>query len=152
MNRLMSMALVVVLCLPLFGAQDGPKGTLPPGPRGGPVEVVDALLVQAQVIHDDQIMFLVPMGNKVPSMVTRVDGKAVRAIGIDRKPLGMTELHKRLSGWTTVVIVRAELELPDPFFLKVLNERSVLFALPQRLFAPMAKAATTRRAPGDSAP
>ncbi len=45
MNRLILLIVVAVAFLPMLGAQDGPKGTLPPGPRGGPVEVIHALFV-----------------------------------------------------------------------------------------------------------
>jgi hypothetical protein len=97
-------------------------------------------------------MFLFPRGEQVPSVIAKVDGKEVRAVGIDRKPLAVAELEKRLTGWTTAVVVQAEFEVPDPFFLKVLHERSVIFVLPKKLFAPMAKASEERLAPGKLRP
>jgi hypothetical protein len=142
--------LVAMAFLPLAGAQEGPKGTLPPGPRGGPVEVIHALFVQAQMIDDGQVMFCFPRGDEVPSLIAKVDGKKVRAVGADLKPLKVAELEKRLPGYTGVVVVQAEYELPDAFFLKVLNERSVIFILPKEMFAPMAKASENRVVAGKS--
>lgn len=125
---------------------------MPPGPRGGPVEVVHALLVQAQLTDDGRVMFLVPMGEQVPAVFAKLDGKEARAIGTHLKPLTADELKKRLQGWTAVVAVQAEFAEPDAFFLKVLNERSVIFVLPRKVFAPMAKASESRRAPGEPLP
>jgi hypothetical protein len=152
MNRLLSIAVVAGAFLPLLGAQDQPKGTLPPGPSGGPVEVIHALLVQAQMLENGQVMFLFPRGDQVPSVITKVDDKEVRALGTDRKPLALAELEKRLTGWTAVVVVQAEFEVPDASFLKVLHERSVIFVLPKKIFAPMAKASEERLAPGKHRP
>jgi len=152
MNRLLFVAVVGVAFLPVLGAQDGPKGTLPPGPAGGPVEVVHALLVQAQMLEHGQVMFLFPRGDQVPSVTAKVDGKEVRALGTDRKPLAVAELENRLTGWTAVVVVQAEFEVPDASFLKVLHERSVIFVLPKKMFAPMAKASEERLAPGKPRP
>jgi hypothetical protein len=152
MNRLLLAAVVGVAFLTVSGAQDGPKGTLPPGPSGGPVEVVHALIVQAQMLENGQVMFLYPRGDQVPSVTAKVDGKDVRALGTDRKPLTVAELEKRLAGWTAVVVVQAEFEVPDAHFLKVLHERSVIFVLPKKLFAPMAKASEDRFAPGKIRP
>jgi len=143
---------VVLVLLAVSGAQDHEVGTLPPGPRGGPVEVVHALFVQAQMIEDGQVMFCFPRGEDVPSLIVRVDGQQVRAVGADRMPLEIAILEKRLPGFTGVVVVQAEFELPDEFFLKVLHDRSVNFVLPRAMFAPMAMAAQTRRAPGETAP
>jgi hypothetical protein len=150
MSRLVFFIVVAVVFLPLAGAQDGPKGTLPPGPRGGPVEVIQALFVQAQMIDNDQVMFCFPRGDEVPSLIAKVDGKNVRAVGADLKPLGVAQLEKRIPVYTGVVVVQAEYELPDAFFLKVLNERSVVFVLPKEMFAPMAKASKDRVAAGKS--
>jgi hypothetical protein len=152
MNRLLLVAVVAVACLPMLGAQERKQGTLPPGPRGGPVEVIHALFVQAQMIDDGQVMFCFPRGEEVPSLITKVDGKAVRALGADLKPLGVAELEKRLPGYTGVVVVQAEFDVPDAFFMKVLHERSVMFVLPKKMFAPMAKASESRRAPGEPRP
>jgi uncharacterized protein (TIGR03067 family) len=55
------------------------------------------------------------------------------------KPLDITELTKRLPTWTAVVVVHGQ--PPDLFFLKVLNERSVVFVVPKKLFDQMAKSA-----------
>ena len=81
-----------------------------------------------------------------------MDGKEVRAVGADLKPLDVAELGKRLPGYTGVVVVQAEFELPDAFFLKVLHERSVVFVLPKNMFEPMAKASEKRLAPGQPWP
>src|SRR5262249_35670853 len=123
MRRLILLIVVAVAFLPMSAAQDGPKGTLPPGPRGGPVEVIHALFVQAQMVDDNEVRFCFPRGEQVPSLFAKVDGKKVRAVGADLKPLGAAELEKRLPVYTGVVVVQAEYELPDAFFLKVLNER-----------------------------
>ncbi len=150
MSRLLAAPLFLVL--PALAAQEPWVGTLPPGPRGGPVEVVHALFLQAQVIENDQVMFLFPRGDMVPSLITKVDGKDVKAVGTDLKPLSPAELGKRLPGYTPVVVVLAEFELPDPFFLKTLNEKTVVFALSKDTFAPMAKASAFRLRPGQIPP
>jgi hypothetical protein len=152
MSRLLFVAVVGVAVLAVSGAQDGPKGTLPPGPAGGPVEVVHALIVQAQMLENSEVMFLFPRGDQVPSVTAKVDGKEVRALGTDRKPLPVAELEKRLAGWTAVVVAQAEFEVPDAHFLKVLHERGVIFLLPKKMFAPMAKASEERPAPGKVRP
>ena len=122
---------------------------MPDGPRGGPVEVVHALFVQAQMIEGGQVMFCFPRDAGVPSLIVKVDGKEVRALGSDLKPLKVAELETRLPGYTGVVVIQAEFELPDAFFLKVLHERSVIFVLPGTMFAPMARASERRRKPGE---
>jgi uncharacterized protein (TIGR03067 family) len=66
-----------------------------------------------------------------------VDGKAVRAFGVDRKPLDIPELNKRLSLRAAAVVVHEQ--PPDPFFLKALNERTVVFVVTKKLFDQMAK-------------
>ena len=152
MKRLLLPTAVAVVMLSLVGAQDRQPGTLPPGPRGGPVEVIHALFVQAQMIEGGQVMFCFPRGDEVPSLITKVDGKDVRSLGPDLKPLGVAELEKRLPGYTGVVVVQAEFELPDAFFLKALHERCVIFVLPKTMFAPMAKASEARPAPGQPRP
>jgi hypothetical protein len=142
-----------VALLPLLWAQPPRVGTLPPEPRGGPVEVVHALFVQAQMIKDGQVMFMFPRGEKQqPDLTVKVDGKDVRAFGANLKPLEIDALGKRLPGYTSVVVIQAEFELPDAFFLKVLHEQSVIFVLPKKIFAPMAKAAEARLAPGQQRP
>jgi hypothetical protein len=85
-------------------------------------------------------------------VTAKVDGKEVQALGRDLKPLTAAELDKRLPSWTGMVVVQAEFALPDPHFLKVLNERCVIFVLPKKLFTPMAKAAEERRRPGQPLP
>jgi hypothetical protein len=152
MNRLLLATAVGAALLPMLAAQEPRGGTLPPGPRGGPVEVIHALFVQAQMVEDGQVMFCFPRGDQVPSLVAKVDGKDVRAVGRDLKPLDVAELDKRLPGYTGVVVVQAEFALPDAFFLKVLHERSVIFVLPKAMFAPMAKASEARRAPREPQP
>jgi hypothetical protein len=152
MNRLLFAIAVGAALLPMLGAQEPKRGTLPTGPAGGPVEVIHALIVQAQMLEDGQVMFLFPRGDQAPSVVAKVDGKAIRALGPDRKSLGVADLEKRLAGWTAVVVVQAEFEVPDAAFLKVLHERSVIFVLPRKLFAPMAKASEDRLAPGKIQP
>jgi hypothetical protein len=152
MNRLIFPIVVAVALLPMSAAQEPKRGTLPPGPRGGPVEVIHALFVQAQMLDKGQVMFCFPRGDEVPALFAKVDGEEVRAIGRDLKPLDVAELEKRLPGYTGVVVVQAEFEVPDAFFLKVLTERSVIFVLPKKLFAPMAKASESRRAPGEPLP
>jgi hypothetical protein len=87
-----------------------------------------------------------------PDLTAKVDGKEVRAVGADLKPLDVAELGKRLPGYRSVVVIQAEFELPDAFFLKVLHQRSVIFVLPKKMFAPMAKASEARLAPGQQLP
>jgi uncharacterized protein (TIGR03067 family) len=154
MNRLMSVVAVAVTLLPALGAQDRP--VLPPGPAPGPANgtsLIDALFMQASMVEGGEVMFLVPMDDPdatklppPPAIFARVDGKAVRAVGADRKPLDITELNKRLSIRAAVVVVHGQ--PPDPFFLKALNERSVVFVVPKRLFDRMAKSARGEPLPG----
>jgi hypothetical protein len=151
MSRFLAAAIFAAV-VPVLAAQEPKVGTLPPGPRGGPVEVVHALLLQAQVIDDGRVMFLFPRGDQEPALFAKVDGKDVKAVGTDLKPLSRAELEKRLPGYTPVVVVQAEFELPDPFFLKALNEKTVIFAMSKDKFAPMAKAAAVRRRPGEPVP
>jgi uncharacterized protein (TIGR03067 family) len=74
-----------------------------------------------------------------PAIFAKVDGKAVRAFGTDRKPLDLAELSRRLSIRAAAVVVHGQ--PPDPFFLKVLNERSVIFVVPKKLFDQLKKPA-----------
>jgi uncharacterized protein (TIGR03067 family) len=148
MNRLV--LLVAVAFLPLLGAQD--RQVLPPGPPPGPTEgtawLVDALFVQANMVEGGQVLFLVPHADETvpPSVLVKVDGKAVRAFGTDRKPLDITELNKRLSVRAAAVVVHGQ--PPDPFFLKALNDRSVVFVVAKKLFDQMAKMASAELLPG----
>jgi uncharacterized protein (TIGR03067 family) len=148
MNRLVFAFIAAVAFLSLSGAQDRP--VLPPGPAPGPAQgtawVIDALFLPANMIEGGQVMFLVPRDEPdpkklppPPAFFVKVDGKAVRAFGTDRKPLDITELNKRLTIRAAVVVVHGQ--APDRFFLKVLNERSVVFVVPKKLFDQMAKAA-----------
>jgi hypothetical protein len=148
MIRLLLATAVGATLLSMVVAQDRQPGSLPPDPMDGPVEVIHALFVKAQMIDDGQVMFIFPRGEEVPSLIAKVDGKKVRAIGADLKSLGIAELTKRLPRYTGVVVVQAEYELPDAHFLKVLNDLSVVFVLPKEMFAPMAKASGERPAAG----
>src|SRR5262249_57687914 len=114
MNRLLLATAVAVTLLSMLGAQDRQPGTLPPDPKDGPVEVIQALIVKAQMIDDGQVMFIFPRGEEVPSLIAKVDGKKVRPIGVDLKPLGVAELEKRLPAIRAFVAVQAEYELPTP--------------------------------------
>lgn len=152
MNCIRIILILIVASISMVWAQERDVGTLPPGPRGGPIEVIHVLFVQAQMIEDGQVMFCFPRGDQVPSLFAKVDGKAVRALGADLKPLTIAELEQRLPAFTGVVVVQSEFDAPDPFFLKVLDKRSVIFMLPKQMFSPMAKASTSRRAPGDPHP
>jgi hypothetical protein len=135
---------VVLVGVSAVAAQEPKFGTLPPGPRGGPVEVVSVLFLQAQVIDDGRVMFLFPRGDQEPALFAKVDGKTVKAVDRDGKALTAAEVEKRLPVYTPVVVVPAEFALPDPFFLKALDAKTVVFALPRAQFAPMAKAAEFR--------
>jgi uncharacterized protein (TIGR03067 family) len=151
MNRLMLIIVVTAgAFLAMSRAQDRQPGTLPPGPPPGPTwgtpVSINALFVQAHMIEGGQVLFSGPQEdepdpNKVPppSIIRKVDGKAVRAVGTDRKPLDLKELEKRLSVRAAVVVVHTQ--PPDLFFLKALNYRGVIFVVPKNLFAQMAKAA-----------
>jgi hypothetical protein len=152
MKRLFQAATLVLALLTLSSAQDIHIGTLPPEPPGGTGEVIDALIVGAEMIGDGQVMFLVPQDAPhpnlpipPPSLVAKVDGKVVRAFGVDGKPLENAELKKRLPTWTAVVVVPSDLDLPDRFYMKVLNERTVTFMVPKKLLIPMARASRARR-------
>src|SRR5262249_12340468 len=151
MSRLRFVTLALAF-LPLSGAQDPHLNGSPPGPRGGPVEVISVLLVQAQMLEGGRVMFCFPRDKQAPSLTAHVDGMDVRAIGINHKPLGVAELEKRLPGYTSVVVVQAEFDVPDAFFLKVLNERCVIFLLPKKMFEPMARASDARPFPGQPRP
>ena len=150
MNRLMLIAVIAGAFLAMSQAQDRQPGTLPPGPPPGPTwgtsMLIDALFVQANMVEGGHVFFFGPQegepdSNKVPppSIMAKVDGKAVRAFGTDRKPLDIPELNRRLSPRTAVVVVHSQ--PPDSFFLKPLNDRSVVFVVPKKLYAQMAKAA-----------
>ena len=152
MKRLLQAGTLALALLTVSSAQDPHIGTLPPEPSGGTGEVIDALIVGAEMIGDDQVMFLVPQDAPhpnlpvpPPSIVAKVDGKVVRAFGVDGKPLENTELKKRLPTWTAVVVVPSDLNLPDRFYMKVLNERTVTFMVPKKLLIPMARASRARR-------
>src|SRR5262249_48421984 len=126
------------------GAQE--RHTLPPGPPPGPAQgtasLVGALFVQANMFEGGQVLILGPSADDTspPGMFVKVDGKAVRAFGTDRKPLDINELNKLLSTGVAAVVVHGQ--APDPFFLKALNERSVVFVVPKKLFDRLAKAAS----------
>jgi hypothetical protein len=152
MNRLLQATTVAVAVLTVSSAQDPHIGILPPDPPGGTGEVIDALIVGAEMIGDGQVMFSVSqdaphprLPAPPPSIVATVDGKVVRAFGVDGKPLENAELKKRLPTWTAVVVVPADLDLPDRFYMKVLNERTVTFMVPKKLLIPMARASRARR-------
>ncbi len=150
--------LVTIVVAGLFGApnaQDPHVLNLPPEPAGGTGEVIDLLIVGAEIIEDGRVMFFVPQdapdprqSPPPPSVIAKVDGKVVRAIGMDGKPLADAELKNRLPTWTSVVVIPADLDVPDPFYMKVLNERTVTFVVPKKLLLPMAKAARTAQEMG----
>jgi len=150
MNRLLSILVMAAVLLVMSQAQDRLPGTLPPGPPPGPLwgtpVLINALLVQAQMIDGGQVLFFGPQEHEPepdkvppPSIIRKVDGQAVRAFGTDRKPLNINELDKRLSLRAAVVVVHTQ--PPDPFFLRALNDRSVIFVVTKNLFDQMAKAA-----------
>lgn len=169
-----SRALVAVVLVMAMGAvglgmalAQGEKGEDPPVPPKpkheklpmtqpaagiGPGEVVDLLLVEAWAAPDGQITFVVPrevlQPDKMPPgpfITARVDGKDLRAVGVDGKPLDTTELVKRLPKWTVAVIIPADQGLPDDLYREVLAKRSVIFLVSKALFTPMAKAAGARK-------
>jgi hypothetical protein len=157
-NRvLLATAIVTALYIALHAqdphvAQDPHLGILPPVPGGGTGEVIDILVVGAEMIEGGRVMFFVPQDVSdprepipPPSLIATVDGKVVRAFGADGRPLDNTELNKRLQTWTAVAVVPADLDVPDPFYMKVLNERTVTFTVPKKLLLPMMKAARARR-------
>jgi uncharacterized protein (TIGR03067 family) len=106
----------------------------------------DALLVQANMFEGGQVMLMVPHPVDAnpkeplpPGRFIKVDGKTVRAFGTDRKPLSIDELNRRLSIRAAAVIVHSE--PPDPFFLKALNDRTVVFVVTKKLYDQFAKGA-----------
>jgi RNA polymerase sigma factor (sigma-70 family) len=129
---------------------DQPRFLPPTGP-GGPGEVVAAQIVEAQVLANGRVMFFVPQDRsdpdrpRPPDITVAVDGKEVRAVGVDGKPLEIAELKRRLPKWTAVVVFPSELDLPDDFYRKVLHERTVIFLVPQSILTRMSKAAAARR-------
>jgi hypothetical protein len=152
MNRLLQATTVTVALVTVSSAQDPHIGIIQPEVASGTGEVIDALIVGAEMIGDGQVMFSVSqdaphprLPAPPPSIVATVDGKVVRAVGVDGKPLENAELKKRLPTWTAVVVVPADLDLPDRFYMKVLNERTVTFMVPKKLLIPMARASRARR-------
>jgi hypothetical protein len=120
-------------------------------PAGGITgDVVEVLVTEAWAGRDGRVTFVVPRTpdpEKPPEtfLTARVDGKEVRAVGADGRPLDTAELADRLPQWTAAVVVPAELGLPAHVYRKVLSERGVIFLVPKALFAPMSKAAAARR-------
>lgn len=150
----MSRPMLIIVCagafLPfMFWAQHPQRGTLPLGPAPGPADeswLIEALFVQANMIEGGEVMFLVCIdepdpkkGPPAPSVFAKVDGRAVRAFGVDRKPLDIPELNKRLSIRAAAVVVHSQ--PPDPFFLKALNASTVIFVVPKKLFHQLRKPA-----------
>jgi hypothetical protein len=118
----------------------------------GPGEVVDVLLVEAWAAPDGQVTFVVPHGTQqpdqpppVPFVTVKVDGKDIRAVGVDGRPLDTTELVKRLPKWTVAVVIPADQGLPDDLYREVLAKRGVIFLVSKALFTPMSKAAGARK-------
>jgi uncharacterized protein (TIGR03067 family) len=96
------------------------------------------------MIEGGEVLFLVPRAEPdpkklppPPAISVKVDGKAIRAFGVDRKPLDIPELNRRLALRAAAVVVHGQ--APDPFFLKVLHERTVIFVVPKKLFDQMAQ-------------
>jgi len=148
MSRITLAVIVAFSLLSQAPAQE--PGTLPPGPPPGPewgtAWMRNALLVQANMFEGGQVMLSVPHPEDPnskeplpPGRFVKVDGKAVRAFGTDRKPLSIEELNRRLSIRAAAVIVHSE--PPDPFFLKALNERTVVFVVTKKLYDQFAKGA-----------
>ncbi|HLW68641.1 MAG TPA: TIGR03067 domain-containing protein [Gemmataceae bacterium] len=155
MPRLLLALLIPLVILPQSLAQE--HGTLPPGPPPGPewgtAWLRDALLVQANMIEGGQVLLSVPHLDDAnpkeplpPGRLVKVDGKAVRAFGTDRKPLSMDELNRRLAVRAAAVVVHSE--PPDLFFLKALNEHTVVFVVTKKLYDQFAKGAGEDMLPG----
>jgi hypothetical protein len=152
MNRLLFASSVVLVSVTILSAQDPHLAILPPVPAGGTGEVIDVLIVEAQMIENGQVMFFVPQDGPdpmkpppAPSIIAKVDCSWVRAFGVDGKSIETAELKKRLPTWTAVVVVPADRDLPDPFYMKVLHQRTVTFMVSKKLLLPMLKAARVRR-------
>jgi uncharacterized protein (TIGR03067 family) len=148
MHRIILTLLSFLILLPQAPAQE--RGTLPPGPPPGPewgtAWMRDALFVQANMFEGGEVLLMVPNPEDTnpdkplpPGRFMKVDGKKVRAFGTDRKPLSVDELNRRLAIRTAVVVVHSE--PPDPFFLKALNERTVVFVVTKKLYDQMVKGA-----------
>jgi len=155
MPRALFALLIAIAFLPQSHAQE--RGTLPPGPPPGPewgtAWMRDALLVQANMFEGGEVLLSVPHPDDAnpkeplpPGRFVKVDGKAVRAFGTDRKSLSIDELNRRLSIRAAAVIVHSE--PPDPFFLKALNERTVVFVVTKKLYDQFAKGAGDDLLPG----
>jgi RNA polymerase sigma factor (sigma-70 family) len=128
-------------------------------PPEGPVaagEAIGAVIVEASVTRDGLVKFVVPREADVPGRppdrsypTAQVDGKVVRAVDVDGRPLDTAELADRLTQWRAVVVFPNDLDLPLPTSRKVLAERTVIFQLPRALYTPMANAAGARRKWGE---
>jgi uncharacterized protein (TIGR03067 family) len=155
MHRLNFALIAALAVLPPTLAQE--RGTLPPGPPPGPewgtAWLRHALLVQANMVEGGEVLLGVPAPEDPnpdkplpPGRLLKVDGKAVRAFGTDRKPLTIDELNRRLSIRVAAVVVHSE---PlDPFFMKALNERTVVFVVTKKLYDQFAKGAGEDMLPG----
>jgi len=122
-------------------------------PKGSPPTVMTA---QADAKVAGQVVFMVPQQqivtakreverdgkriveqSQVPvwisfSVLLKVDGKEVRAFGTDGKELKLAELSKRLANSASVVVFhQAE---PDPYYLRVYREGTVVFTAPASKF------------------
>jgi hypothetical protein len=136
-------------------AQEELRFAPPFGPRGTG-EVIGAHLVEAQVLPNGRVSFFVHRDGtdfrQPPDITAAIDGKDVRAVGADGKPLDPAELRRRLTRWTTVVVFPSYLDLPADYFRKALHERTVIFLVPRPVLARMDRAAAARQKSDDPRP
>jgi RNA polymerase sigma factor (sigma-70 family) len=129
---------------------------MPPAGPNGTGDVIGAHIVEAQMLPNGRVSFFVRRDGtepvQPPDITAAIDGKEVRAVGVDGKPLDVAELKRRLTRWTAVVILPSDLELPKDYYRKVLNERTVIFLVPKPILERMAKAAAARRKADDPQP
>lgn len=142
--------LTVAACWSLLGAQDSGVGTLPEGPGSG--EVIQALLVEARLTAGGGITLYATRGEGGTGLALTVDGKSVRAWGRDRRELKPADLPPRFDGWTGVIVIPADYDVPDAIFLEVLNERCTIVSVPKTTFEMLLRIAARRRPPGEVLP
>jgi hypothetical protein len=74
----------------------------------------------------------------IPVTTVKLDGKKVKAFGGDGKPLDAEDLAKRLAKIAPVVVFQMDpANPPDPYYLKILKEGTIVFVTSQEMFGPV---------------